>query len=636
MATIDHAVNGTASAQSQSSNVASQAFDKDDATKWNSASGTTPPQWIQYELPSAAVVNQVSIKPVDDAYGARVVDFEVLASNDGSAWTQLLSATMAAGDAYQDFPLSNTAAYLYYRINVLSNETNTTVAIYEIKLLEITNVIVRASLVQIYDLEALRVRGAITQVYTLSFAAIGLLAQVYGIKMLGILRQPYGDAHAIMARLVQWYGDAATARRMLDQLYGDALMLRTSLEQEWNYPALLTRILVQRYGISGHALRRVAVQQWAIKGIEMVRAGLGQPWLIMDGSGRVDRVEATVTVGGVEVSFTHINIEASRDQYCLSCEIHLASQTDYVRCRVMDELVVRAAGQDFIFFLESRQRRRGHPTAEYTIHGLSRTALLDAPYAEPVPLDAVITGMASEIAAGLAPGYAIDWRTVDWHIPADTLMPGDQTPLAVIRQIAAAVGAVLQTEPDGTMVVEPAYPVPVPDWPMAPVEQTLSDAMDFFSAGETFDHRPGHNRFLVGDQMASQDTLRLEAEDESAFARIIRAYQTPWADDFDLRHTGGDWVALEPEGIEERVIEDEIVEIVSGTGNTRYPIYERLAMAWLRQDLGTVTVSEDGTVRAAIEGESLLRITYRTRCRRYRMTDQRAEQVQVVAETMEG
>ena len=489
---------------------------------------------------------------------------------------------------------------------------------------------------QVYDLEAAMVRAAMAQVYSLTFDLQALLAQVYGIKLLNLLRQPYGDASAIMARLVQWYGDAATARRVLDQLYGDALMLRTSLAQEWSYPALLTRVLVQRYGISGHALRRVAVQQWAIKGIEMVRAGLDQPWLLMDGSGREDRVEATVTVGGAEVSFTHINIEASRDQYCLSCEIHLASQADYVRCRVMDELVVRAAGTDFLFFVESRQRRRGHPTAEYTIHGLSRTALLDAPYAEPVPLDAVLTGMASEITAGLAPGYAIDWRTVDWHIPADTLMPGDQTPLAVIRQIAAAVGAVIQTEPDGTMVVESAYPVPVPDWPTATVGHTLSDAMDFFSAGETFDHRPGHNRFLVGDQMASQDTLRLEAEDESAFARIIRAYQTPWVDDFDLRHTGGDWVALEPEGIEERVIEDEIVEIVSGTGNTRYPIYERLAMAWLRQDLGTVTVSEDGTVRAAIEGESLLRITYRTRCRRYRMTDQRAEQVQVVAETMEG
>ena len=147
-----------------------------------------------------------------------------------------------------------------------------------------------------------------------------------------------------------------------------------------------------------------------------------------------------------------------------------------------------------------------------------------------------------------------------------------------------------------------------------------------------FPHRPGYNRYLISDQLTSGDSLRLEEEAITSTTKYIRAYQTPWVDDFSLRHTGGSWVTIEPLGIEVRLIEDEIVEFIAGTGNTSYPIYERVAARWLQTNLGTVTFAEDGRLESSVAGESLLKISYRTKCRKYLATDQEDEQVQLVAE----
>ncbi len=493
--------------------------------------------------------------------------------------------------------------------------------------------VVRASLGQPYDLEAVYATAAIEQTYSLAFQVTQQLEQVYGLRLAALLSQYYGNAPVILQKLIQHYGDAAVLRRALQQLYSDALILRASLDQPYTYPEALQSILAQRYGISGNRLLQMLEEQWAIRGVDLARAALTQPFAITDGTGHMLDYTVTVSVAGTELQFHHVNIEASRDQYCLSCEIHLSSQVDYVQCRVLDDLVVIINGQEFRFFVESKQRRRGHATAEYTIHGLSRTALLDAPYADPVT--GALTGMASQIVADLAGGHTVDWQTVDWHIPDDTLMPADQTPLAIIRQVAAAAGAILQTRPDGTLVIEPAYPVRVPDWQTTAPDHHLTDAFDFFTTGENFDHRPGYNRVLISDQLTAEDMLRIEEEPTGDFQKIIRVYQAPWRDDFVLRHTGGDWVGVEPLGIEERLVEDEVVEFVGGSGHTAYPVYSRQSMTWMQADLGSVVFGEDGALVADVDGESLLQISYMTKCRKYLVTTDRIEQVQFVAEVVE-
>jgi len=489
---------------------------------------------------------------------------------------------------------------------------------------------VASAVSQVYAISGAMLQISVLQEYWMTLPVNATTILPYGLRMLAQVGQPYAAAPVMSGWIAQYYGRSVMMDASAVQPYADAIGIVSPVCQSYAITGTQQGRCAQGYSISGSRVDALLGQIYSIRAVDRAVASAGQPYTIADGAGRLLGYAIKVSVAGTEVRITGLTIEASRDRYCLSCDVRLASQADYVRCRVMDDLVIAIDGQEYRFFVEARQRRRGHEQAEYTIHGLSRTALLDEPYADPVTGE--LSGTASQIVAGLASGYSIDWRTVDWHIPPGTMMPGDQTPLQVIRQIAAAAGAVIQTDPDGTMMIEPAYPVPVTGWDTAAVQYTLSDADDFLSLAEEFDHRPGYNRFLVSDQLAASDSLRLEEEAVSASRKIIRAYQVPWEGDFGLRHTGGPWVAIEPLGIEERVIEDEVVEFVAGEGRTRYPIIERVAMEWLRADLGSVIFSEDGALLADAAGESLLRISYRTRCRKYLVTDTRVEQVQIVAE----
>lgn len=467
------------------------------------------------------------------------------------------------------------------------------------------------------------------QTYYLVNIVKGLLEQVYGIKTAAVLSQFYGDTPTIFRQLIQYYGNAAPAKRALVQLYGDALAIRRLISHPYALPAHLAAFIAQRYGVAGEQLQAVVDKLWALKGVDLPQKAIAQPYGILGDPSQILSYQVAVTAGGQPIDPLHLSIEASRDQYCLSCEIHCATLADYLACTVGGPLSITINDEPFLFFVESRSRDRGHGTAEYVVRGLSPTARLDAPYAEPVTGE--LTGLASAIIASLAPGVALSYRTVDWFIPPATLLVSDQTPLEIIRAIAHAAGAIVQTAPDGTLIIEPDYPVAVPAWESTAPEYALSDALDFFTVSEEFDHRDGFNRYLISDQLTSETTLRLEEETISETVKNIRGFRTPWVGDFSLRHTGGPWVTIEPLGVESQEL-SEVVEFVAGSGRTQRPIYGVISLAWLQTGLGSVTHAEDGRLVAAVEAESLLAITYMTKCLRWKVTNPRNEQVQFVAE----
>jgi hypothetical protein len=342
-------------------------------------------------------------------------------------------------------------------------------------------------------------------------------------------------------------------------------------------------------------------------------------------------VVSACTVAGVTVDPLAMDLTWSRDQYALSASLTLTTGSDYALAQVGAAVVLTLQGTDYHLQVESRQRQRSHGEWSYTVGCLSPAAWLDAPYAQTI--NGGQTGLASVVAANLAGSVSLSWQTVDWTLAPGDLFATDQTPLALIRQLAAAPGGILVSLPDGSLVVEPAYPVAVNRWSQSTPAAVLRESMDVISASESDDYRPGYNVYLITDQVATADTLRIETEAESDLVSLLRVYQTPWADDFDFRHTGGNWVQLSDIGIEQRQV-SEVVEFVAGEGRTQYPIYSLDSVSWQQVNLGAVSFIEAGTLTAAIEGESLLSLTYTTRCRRYRARDSRAEQVQFVAEVI--
>jgi hypothetical protein len=452
---------------------------------------------------------------------------------------------------------------------------------------------------------------------------------LYGLSMSSTLQQPYRDAAQLESELYQPLSFGASIARPLRQDWGAALAWQATLAQPWSSSSALNAPLVQGWGISGGAVVQSLLSSWDLNALQPIMATNAQTWGMLGETTLIESGPAyTTTVSGVSFDPISISIEASLDQYSLSATLGIADLATYLACTIGSALEITVAGSTYSLRIEGRSRNREHGSAAYTVTALSPSAWLDAPYAETVTGE--YSGMASAIAATIAAPTAISWQTVDWFIPAATLLPASETPLALIRKMAAAVGAVVQSDPDGTLRVIPGYPLRVPDWATSTPAAILSDLDDIFTSTETYDHRPGYNHYIISDELAAADTVRLEEESLDTQRKRIRGYRTPWQP-VTLRHTGGNWVALVSMGAEERE-ELEVVEFVGGEGRTKYPIIDRLTMEWLEVELGTITQGEDGLLKSEIAAESLLSITYRTRCHLWEATSPQIEQVQFVAE----
>lgn len=458
------------------------------------------------------------------------------------------------------------------------------------------------------------------------------LVQRWGLKLGADLVQPWSDAPVIKSNLFQPYGNAGVLTAALLQRWRDMVALRARLDQPWAIMESLLAALEQPWALTSGPIQALLDQGWHVRDIEQVAAVLHQPWAIA-ADGAVLRYTVDVSADGQPVRVSHINIEADLGQDVLTAEIHPETEAEYLLCpfgAALQITVTSAAGtESFSFVVTSPRISEQHGDTRYIVEAMSPAAILGEPYAAPV--EGELSGRASVIAAALAGSIPLAWQTVDWAIPAAAWIASGETPLALLKQLAAAVGAVVQSRPDGSLVVQPAYPVSLPAWPAASPDLTLTETIDCFSTGSTPDHRPGYNRYLVSNQGSAADSLRLEESAISTTTKEVRGYQVPWDGFFDLTHTGGDWVVVEPLAIEERQ-ETETVEFVAGAGRVRYPLYGVVAAEWQQTNLGTITTSEDGGLTSAIAGQSLLAITYTTRCRLWRVRDGQNEQLQLVAE----
>lgn len=496
---------------------------------------------------------------------------------------------------------------------------------------------IAGSLDQQWNLQGESVAALLAQPWNLLGLISGAAHQPWGLRLGRDLVEPWANAPVRVAGLAQPWRDAGELARGLVQPWQDAAPLASGLAQEWDILAPLALGLVQPWAVAADAaLVGQLVQGWDLRDVVPLSVDLAQPWSIGE-DGSLLRYAVVVTVDGVAIGVSHVSIEADRAQDVLSCEIHPETEGDWLRCRFGAALVVTitsdAGVEIFRLVVTAPRISEQHGEPRWVVEAMSPAALLGDPWGAPVSGE--LSGLASTVAASLVAGsgVALTWATVDWAIPPACWIAADERPLSLLKTLAAAVGAVVQSQPDGSLRIEPDYPVSLPNWASSAPGLTLTETLDVFSVSSDPDYRPGYNRFLISDQAAGStvDGLRLEEETVSATVKTCRGYQVPWTGAFTLTHTGGSWVQIEDQGVETRQ-EAEVVEFVAGSGRTRYPIYSRDAVEWLQTNLGTVTVAEDGTLSAAVAGQSLLRLTYTTRCRKWRVRDGRNEQLQLVAE----
>lgn len=457
-----------------------------------------------------------------------------------------------------------------------------------------------------------------------------VLDQPWSIKTGAHLDQPWGDSPVTRALLYQPWSDAASIRSILKQPWQDALAARALLAQPWAILSDARAVLNQPWAITAEGVRALLDQPWLMADYNPVRGCLDQPWSIA-ADDTVLRYTVTVTVGGKTVRPSSVTIEGDLAEDSLSCELQLESEADYLRCRdgmdILVAIVSSAGSEQFEFVVTVLRITEEFGNAQYIVEGLSRSVLMGPPYS--LGYSGPLEGLASSIATTLVPG--VHWQTVDWEIPPGLWTAAGETRLELLKLLAAAVGAVVQADPDGSVRVQPECRHAVNRWGAVPADGVLVETLDCFTVGSTFDPRSGFNRYLVGDQATSGAQVTLELSDVSPGVMEARVYEVPWTGELTLTHTGGYWAVTVPMGVEERE-ETDTVEFVGGAGQTRFPVYKVSAVTWLHTDLGTLTAAEGGAVAATVAGQSLARITYTTRCRLWKLLDTLPEKLQVVVE----
>jgi hypothetical protein len=96
------------------------------------------------------------------------------------------------------------------------------------------------------------------------------------------------------------------------------------------------------------------------------------------------------------------------------------------------------------------------------VGGRSLSAYLAEPFTDPRARIESTNRTANQLAEDelYNTGWALDWNTVDWLVPAGAFAYDALTPIGAVKQIAEACGAVVQSHPwDTRIIVLPRYPV---------------------------------------------------------------------------------------------------------------------------------------------------------------------------------
>jgi hypothetical protein len=458
------------------------------------------------------------------------------------------------------------------------------------------------------------------------------LEQPYSLLLETWLQQIYGDVPFLDAALLQPYSDVAALQRTLLQPWADALHLQVDLEQPFALPEPLQAAIEQRWGIVAAVLEKSCEQLFHLEQNTTLFAGLCQPYAMLGEAARLHSLTTKLYVGGVRIPYVSLEWQATDSEFFWYCAFSVKSRAVADLCADGAAIRIEHMGEEYHlkcyggWMLDKR-----HAEETYRVEGYSRTRDLDE--ATPLRQD-FAGGLASQIVASLTAPFsiAVNWQMVDGWIAEGKLTANDETPMAIIRNIVGDMGGIVQTTPDGDLLIVAEEEIAIPDYPTASPAATINASLERISTSEQKDEKKGYNKVVVSDQEAAANQFALDYVEIDATTRELRLFVVPLEGrQFTLTSSGGTEVTIEPIGVVDLAIVDELVEFVSGSGRTQRPIHTISAQAWQRDNLGAITATEDGVLTAATPGYSLLKISYVSRYHKWIGRDSNIESVQFVA-----
>jgi len=178
----------------------------------------------------------------------------------------------------------------------------------------------------------------------------------------------------------------------------------------------------------------------------------------------------------------------------------LATMADYQAVQattsgqVLLEVVIDST-YTFRALIESWAIRRSFGSTFYTATGRSEAAVLAVPYGTPRTYTETQQWTAHQLAENelAGSGWAIDWQTIDWLVPAGALSYSQMTSSEVIRHIAEAVGAVCQADMSARVIhVLPRHAITSWQWATSSANIELTESA-ILEMSRRHEPRPDYN-----------------------------------------------------------------------------------------------------------------------------------------------
>jgi hypothetical protein len=441
------------------------------------------------------------------------------------------------------------------------------------------------------------------------------LQSPYGLRLEGGSRHPYGDMRQHRRSILAAWGDVHQTKARHVIPYTDLGTCRKSMQAAYWLTQAVSARQVLGYDVTNvDPVAKRLTASWSILDDARLQAVVNSPELVWHDQ-RIRIVEATLS--------------CDEESPVWIARVEIAAITDFAAIGIGDTITLALGLETFVLVVDGKTLSRASVADQrMELTAVSPVALFDAPFAGTIryyEAGAVSARATVEFLIG-----SVDWQLPDWIIPVGRLMLEGATPLAAARNIVAAIGGIVESNPDGTVVCRRRHPVSIPQYGVATVAHSLFDA-DVMSAQAQIAPMRGYNRATIANEEggagSSADRIEYVADADDAYRGTVRAYLASQRS-VVLVHTGHPSTVIASLGVVIRT-ESETVEFIEGQASTRYPVTAIVNLAWQHTGLGDVTTSGQ-SLTTATNGYSLLRITYTTTSLDWRVALPIDEEVQFV------
>jgi hypothetical protein len=375
-------------------------------------------------------------------------------------------------------------------------------------------------------------------------------------------------------------------------------------------------------------LARVASQcaiVYDIRNVDELRSSLRIRYSILDGAVIEGTPVPEITVRGKTFKSQDCEVNVDEGDSFWTARMNLRDPALLALFGPDEPFTILFGGETYSFIRdEPGFTRSGQVSFSVNMRGVSPGAIYADPRATRITKTWDVPTLASAVLAEIMPDVVVTLEDViDWTIPANRLVADNRTPIEIAKQIAGAAGAVLESEPDGSLTIRPLTAVPVPEWTSATPDASYDDLRDQFSVTEETPVRRLANAFRILDGSADDANGLLQIEVDTREDGLndgrsdfvvgdrpgLLIFKSLDVDVSRVRASAG-VVSDEAAGTTEKT--EDLNFANAAEAKLAYPTAALDSFEWLGTDLGTPTLDGEQTIRLDEAGVGILRVTYTT------------------------